>query len=1141
MSDHRPADVHFAVLGSLEVRAGGARIRLGGPISERVLATLLLDPGRVMPIGRLVEAAWDDEPPATAAHQVRKAVADLRQRIPDGGRLIVTEGAGYRVAVAPERLDLSLFALRLRQARAALDAGRPLDVARELRAALDLWRGPVLSGSGGTAIASASAVLEERRLTAVEQLIEIRLALGESGELVGDLRELIAAHPLREAPRGQLMLALYRSGRQAEALAEFGRVRELLVEELGIDPGPRLTRLYEAILRDSPELAPPEPPAPPRPATPWAGPAPVTGTPGWPKAAPGSMAGAGAPAEPAAGGPVADAETATGTGPDAPAKPGPGFPGGPWAGGDDTDSPAIAGAPWTAGRAGSGAGTGAAAGGERVAPRATEVPRTLPNDLTGFTGRERELGRLLERAAAPADGATRIVAIDGMGGSGKTALAIRAAHRLAEAYPDGQLYIDLRGFTPGEQPRLPLSVLGALLRSLGVPGERLPEEADSRSCMWRGMLAERRMLIVLDNAADVAQVRPLLPASSNSLVLITSRTRMVELDGCDWMSVGVMSPPDSRALVREALGRSRTEREPEAVEALAELCGHLPLALRIATARLRNRPRWTVRHLVDRLADGTRRLDELRSGERSVEATLRLSYRAMRKEHRDAFRLLGLHPGAEIDVHSAAALLGCGVREAEDVLEHLLDAHLVGQHEIGRYAFHDLVRSFAQSPRGDDDNDDGDNDTVETAATGRLLDHFFAVTEEACRFLYPGRDAVDVPFARPAGGLPPIGSAGEAEAYFDREYVTLLAAVARAQERGFFAHAVHLARNLVFHLNARSYLSEYAQAADLAVAAARRIGDPAQLRLSLSNQTVSRAKLGRFREGIAAASEALDIAVSLGDRHGEAYCRDLLGMLHSCLGHLAAGRSHLERAVELYREAGSNRQETYALCNLSSVYTWLGRHREAASAAERAVAISRRLGARNEEISALNDLAIARLATRDHSAARSAAEQALELSDESRMPENLALTLALAADASLHLGRTRQAVAHADRAYGLIRAKGTALRQAVVENILGDVHCRRGEFDRALALHESAYELAAAIEYRIEAARALRGMSAALAATGRTGRAEILRRCADDVMESMRVPVDRRPAAPEAARPAARPARPPVAPGPAADPAPASA
>ncbi|MFF4453686.1 BTAD domain-containing putative transcriptional regulator [Streptomyces goshikiensis] len=1285
MSDHRPADVHFAVLGSLEVRAGDTRIRLGGPISERVLATLLLDPGRVMPVGRLVEAAWDEEPPATAAHQVRKAVADLRQRIPDGGRLIVTEGAGYRVAVAPERLDLSLFALRLRQARAALDAGRPLDVARELRAALDLWRGPVLSGSGGTAIASASAVLEERRLAAVEQLIEIRLALGESGELVGDLRELIAAHPLREAPRGQLMLALYRSGRQAEALAEFGRVRALLVEELGIDPGPRLTRLYEAILRDSPELAPPEPPAPQRPTTAWPEP-----PPGWPKATTGRAGGPGgnAAAHPGiaggpgahpggAGEPGASAWTGGGPGAGAGAETRPGASGwaeaGPGPGAGDTNSPATAGGPgasgwagagtgaagwadagtgaegwagagtgdgagteagaggwagtgagaagragtrpgasgwagpgaagwaeagtgdgagteagaggwagmgagtgasgWAgagdAGRAGTGPGTGpgaagwagagdgaagwagagdgagAVAGGARVVPVATAVPRTLPNDLTGFTGRERELGRLLERAAAPADGATRIVAIDGMGGSGKTALAIRAAHRLAEAYPDGQLYMDLRGFTPGEQPRLPLSVLGALLRSLGVPGERLPEEADSRSCMWRGMLAERRMLILLDNAADVAQVRPLLPASSNSLVLITSRTRMVELDGCDWMSVGVMSPPDSRALITEALGRARTEREPEAVEALADLCGHLPLALRIATARLRNRPRWTVRHLVDRLADGSRRLDELRSGERSVEATLRLSYRAMRKEHRDAFRLLGLHPGAEIDVHAAAALLGCGVREAEDVLEHLLDTHLVGQHEIGRYAFHDLVRSFAQSPRDDDGDGDGDgNEAVDTAATGRLLDHFFAVTEEACRFLYPGRDAVDTPFARPAAGLPPIGSAGEAEAYFDREYVTLLAAVERAQERGFFAHAVHLARNLLFHLNARSYLSEYARAADLAVAAARRIGDPAQLRLSLSNQAVSRAKLGRFREGIAAAAEALDLAVSLGDRHGEAYCRDLLGMLHSCLGHLAAGRSHLERAVELYREAGSNRQETYALCNLSSAYTWLGRHREAAAAAERAVAISRRLGARNEEISALNDLAIARLATRDHSAARSAAEQALELSDESRMPENLALTLALAADASLHLGRTRQAVAHADRAYGLIRAKGTALRQAVVENILGDVHCRRGEFDLALALHESAYRLAAAIEYRIEAARALRGMSAALAAMGRTGRAEILRRCADDLMESMGVPVDRRlpaPGAGSAARPAAPPAGPPAAPGPAADPAPAPA
>ncbi|MFD4133081.1 BTAD domain-containing putative transcriptional regulator [Streptomyces goshikiensis] len=1153
MSDHRPADVHFAVLGSLEVRAGDTRIRLGGPISERVLATLLLDPGRVMPVGRLVEAAWDEEPPATAAHQVRKAVADLRQRIPDGGRLIVTEGAGYRVAVAPERLDLSLFALRLRQARAALDAGRPLDVARELRAALDLWRGPVLSGNGGTAIASASAVLEERRLAAVEQLIEIRLALGESGELVGDLRELIAAHPLREAPRGQLMLALYRSGRQAEALAEFGRVRALLVEELGIDPGPRLTRLYEAILRDSPELAPPQPPAPRRPAAPWAPGTRPGGSDasGWAgggaSPGPGPASAPGAPDGPGVG---AGAANAAGPGGGAWSRPGggawagpggragntagTGAPDGPWADGRATNAAEPGGGAWrgpyggagnTAGAgggawAGTGGGAGngaAAAGGTPVAPRATEVPRTLPNDLTGFTGRERELGRLLERAAAPADGATRIVAIDGMGGSGKTALAIRAAHHLAGSYPDGQLYMDLRGFTPGEQPRQPLSVLGALLRSLGVPGERLPEEADSRSCMWRGMLAERRMLIVLDNAADVAQVRPLLPASSNSLVLITSRTRMVELDGCDWMSVGVMSPPDSRALITEALGRARTEREPEAVEALADLCGHLPLALRIATARLRNRPRWTVRHLVDRLADGSRRLDELRSGERSVEATLRLSYRAMRKEHRDAFRLLGLHPGAEIDVHAAAALLGCGVREAEDVLEHLLDTHLVGQHEIGRYAFHDLVRSFAQSPHDDDGDGDGDgSEAVDTAATGRLLDHFFAVTEEACRFLYPGRDAVDTPFAPPAAGLPPIGSAGEAEAYFDREYVTLLAAVERAQARGFFAHAVHLARNLLFHLNARSYLPEYARAADLAVAAARRIGDPAQLRLSLSNQAVSRAKLGRFREGIAAAAEALDLAVSLGDRHGEAYCRDLLGMLHSCLGHLAAGRSHLERAVDLYREAGSNRQETYALCNLSSAYTWLGRHREAASAAERAVAISRRLGARNEEISALNDLAIARLATRDHSAARSAAEQALELSDESRMPENLALTLALAADASLHLGRTRQAVAHADRAYGLIRAKGTALRQAVVENILGDVHCRRGEFDLALALHESAYRLAAAIEYRIEAARALRGMSAALAAMGRTGRAEILRRCADDLMESMGVPVDRRLPAPGA-------------------------
>ncbi|MEU3771871.1 BTAD domain-containing putative transcriptional regulator [Streptomyces sp. NPDC032472] len=985
--DRVSGDVSFAVLGPLEVRVGGVRLRLGGPIPARVLATLLLEPGRMVSVSRLVEAAWDDEPPTTAAHQVRKAVADLRRRIPDGASVILTEGPGYRADVEPDRLDLTLFSLRLQQARGALDAARPAEAADHLRSALALWRGPVMHADCGPVIAAASAVLEERRLTAVEQLVELRLALGESGELIGDLRELIAEHPLRETLRGHLMLALYRSGRQAEALAEFGRVRELLVEDLGIDPGPRLTRLYEAILRDGPELAAPGPP--------------------------------------------------------------------------DGRTPAPAPAP-------------------PLPPLRSGAPCTLPPDLPDFTGREREVQRLLARPELP-DAAARVLGIDGMGGSGKTALALHAAHRLAAGYPDGQLYADLRGFSPGESPRLPGTVIGSLLRTLGTPGERVPEDLDGRTALWRATLAERRVLLLLDNAADAAQVRPLLPASSGCLVLVTSRSRLTGLDGADWLSIGTMPPPDSLALLHRVLGAQRVRSESAAAAELGTLCGHLPLALRIAAARLRSRPRWTLRHLVDRLGDETRRMDELSSGDQSVKATLQLSYEAMDTAHRDALRLIGLHPGREIGIHSAAALLDTGLRAAEEALEHLLDMNLIGQCEMGRYVLHDLVRSFTHGLHG------GRTRQEELAAFERVLDHYLTTAEEACRILFPGRAPLGAGGSRTGAGpseRPALADGAEAEAWFEREQGALLTAVERAEQLGFTRHAAQLARNLIFHLNSRSQLEEFQRVADVSVAAARRLADPRLLRVSLSNQAVARCKLGRFQDGVTAAAEALELAAGLADRGGEAVCLTLLGLLQSFLGDLDGARRHLERGAALHRELADARQEAYTLCNLSSVYTWTGRHREAAEAAGRAVLLSRRAGSGAEEISALNDLAIAQLALGEEREALATVERAMELADDCRMPENLALALALAAEAFQRTGAPDQAADHAERSLSLIRSKGTAMRQAAVENILGRVHHLRGAHERARELHESAYRNAEAITYRIEAARALHGMAQALEALG---------------------------------------------------------
>lgn len=1003
-------DVEFAVLGPLEVRAGEVRLRLGGPIPIRILTALLLEPGRIVPVSRLVEAAWDEDPPATAAHQVRKAVAELRQRIPQGPSVIVTDGPGYRVEIGPDQLDLSKFSLWLQQAREALDSGLVPEAAERLRSALALWRGPVTTGNSGSVIAAASAVLEERRLAAVRQLGDLRLAMGEAEELIGDLRELAAEHPLRESFRGQLMLALYRAGRQAEALDEYARMRTLLAEELGIDPGRQLSELHEAILRGSPELAAPRP--------------------------------AETPKEPAT--------------PEQPHRP----------------------------------------------ATVQAAPCTLPYDLADFTGRDSELRRLLRHADIPDDGTVRIVTIDGMGGSGKTALAVRAAHRLTDAYPDGQLYADLRGFTPGERPRQPGTVVGTLLRTLGVPGERIPDDSDGRIALWRSVLAERRILLVLDNAADAAQVWPLLPASSGCLVLITSRNRLVGLDGADSISLGLLSSSESRDLVAAALGEERTGNEPEAVEALVELCGHLPLALRIAAARLRSRPRWTVRYLVDRLGDESQRLDELRSGDRSVEATLHLSYQAMDENHRKSFRLLCLHPGTEVEVYSAAALLGTEPRTAEDVLEHLMDMHLVEQHEIGRYSFHDLVRHFAQ--RLGEATLTAD---TEQAAFERLLDHYLAVTEEACRILYPGREATDVGRGTaPSASLPALtalAGSDEAEAFFDREHVTLLTAIERAERRGLHHHAVHLARNLLFHLNTRSRLQEYHQAAALAVSAARQLQEPGTLSLSLLNLSVVLWKLGRFREGITVTTEALDIARELGDRGDEAACLDTLGLLHSCLGHLTQARRHLEQAVQLYGSMAAGRQEGYACCNLSTVYTWLGRHREAAANAGRAVLLSRAYGAHGEEITALTDLAIAQLAMGEVEQARTTVEQAVELGDENRMPEDLALALAVAADACQRLGEPHLATTRAERSLALIRSCGMTIRQAAVENILGQVHCRGGDHGQALELHRSAHQHAQSIGYRIEIVRALDGMADALEALGDQAQAQTHRRHAKELFSDM--------------------------------------
>ncbi|MEU9158716.1 BTAD domain-containing putative transcriptional regulator [Streptomyces sp. NPDC048424] len=1049
----------FHVLGSLEGWDGEVRLRLGGAIQERVLCMLLLEAGRVVPVARLVEATWEKDPPVTAAHQVRKAVADLRRRIPAGNEVIATDGPGYRVVVADDQVDLLEFDALTRAAGQAVREGRQSEAAEALRAALALWRGSVLSGAGGPVIEAAATALEERRLAAAEQRFELCLALGESGELISGLRALITQHPLRETLRGQLMLALYRSGRQAEALKEYGEVRELLVDELGIDPGPRLARLYEAILRDSPELAAPERPRPvpvaPAPAAPVlpepaerAAPVPPAPEPAVPVGAAPEPAAAGTP-EPVPGEPGAQADTAV----------------------------------------------------------PTDAPCTLPYDLPDFTGRAKELAELFDYVRDEGRGAerySRIVAIDGMGGMGKTTLAVRAAHRLAGGYPDGQLHIDLHGFTPGGLPVSPASALDSLLRTVGTPGDRIPEDLEGRTALWRSKLDGRRMLLLFDNAVDAAQIRPLLPASPGCLVLITSRGRLLDLDGVEWVSIGMMEPEDSTSLMTETLGTTRVAAEPEASAELAELCGHLPLALRIATARLRNRPRWTVRYLVERLRDEKRRMDELSSGERSVAATLRLSYLAMDEEYRTAFRILSLYPCAGTDVYSAAALLGTAVRDAEDALEFLLDVHLVQQPDIGLYTFHDLVRSFAQSLRGPATAED------DAAAVERLLGYYLTTSNAACEVLFPGRERRPTGIPPYQGERPAFTLAEQAVSWFDREQAGLLAAVSLAERSGHDRYAACLSRNVGFHLHARGQLDEFWSVGHLAVAAARRLDDPALLGISLANLGAACWKLGRFEEGLEVAREARDTAMRAGDRHTEAHSESTIGLLLSMLGRYGEALPLLERSLGMSRELGNPRAEAENLTTLSTLYERWGRYPEAAQAARRAIGIGRDLGYRSNEIVALADLAFAQVGLGDYTDAHETLKRARDLCDETRSSGDVALVLSVSAQVAQERGDGTQARSFAERALLLGRTSGAPIRLAKVENVLGRLHMTWGEYEEALALHAHAHKIAAPMSFRAEEASALVGLARAAEALGDPRTAAGHRAAAEELFEFMGLPEHRR-------------------------------
>lgn len=987
----------FAILGSLEVRSGSELVTVNAALQQRVLVMLLLEAGRVVPVSRLVAAAWNEEPPDSAEHQVRKTVAKLRSRIPYGPDIIVTDGPGYRAVVDAEHLDLLRHQKLLRQARESLNAGETERAGAQLRAALALWRGSVLAGSGGRVIDAASTALEEQRLTAAEQLYDLCIDAGDAVGITGELRVLVDEHPLRETLRSRLMLALYHSGQQAAALDEFARARRHLADELGIDPGAELTGLHERILRQDPSLTRPE-------------------------------------------------------------------------------------------RAAS-----------RIPHQVTEAPHALPFDVPDFSGRSSELQWICEATRRAPEGSPTVLALDGMGGGGKTALAVRAAHQLAEQYPDGSLFIDLHGFTPSQTPLSAFQAQGDLLAAAGIPSEEIPAVPAGRAARWQSYMRSRRMLLVLDNAAASEQVRELIPASSDSLVLITSRPRLTGLDGVEWLSVGALPELDSHQLLRNTLGAARVEKEPDAARELLRLCGGLPLAVRIAAARLANRPHWTVQRLVERLRDHDRRLDELTSEGRGVAGALLLSYQSMPLEQQTAFRLLGHHPGRYLDAEEAAALLDTDVMTAEDVLEELVDVRLLEAREPGVYALHDLVRSFVQRvAQGEKAPEDGQ-------AVRRLLDHYLSEAERACDTLFPGR--------RRFGDRDDKGRARDESdhkdkvlQWLDQHRDSLLAAVDAAYHEGLLWHAARLPRELGFHSSIRAYDVSANAALEKGVSASRQLGDRSLTRLNLMNLAMGKWRLGQLRDAVARLEEAVDLSQEMEDVHSEAECRARLGQACNSMG-------ELERALQLCQEANARAQELgftrldgSSLSTLSSVQVRLGRFDEAAESAERAVAIFDSIKEIQLSVDALSNLsqAVERLGRFEEALAW--ADAALERCQRMSMPSVLPLVLARRADVLVRMGDLEEAADSADHALAKATSSTDDIHRATVHLSVGRVRYAQGDLDLAQAQQLLAHEIACRMELRYDEACALWGLARTAEAQGHPQIARQHRSAADKLFSLMKVP-----------------------------------
>jgi DNA-binding SARP family transcriptional activator len=837
--------MEFGLLGPLMVRCNHADVTVSRSRERTVLAALLLRANQVVLVADLAEALWGGVPPPSAEMTARNYVKRLRRLLGEADGRIGTAPGGYRISVEPGELDVARFEQLAASARAAARAGRWEQVSRQAGAALSLWRGDPLEDTGAALSEREAPRLTEMRLQLLEARLDADVRCGGHARVIPELRRLVRVHPLRERLHATLMLALYQDGQQADAVAAYRSVRQVLVTELGVEPGPGLRELHQQILSADPSLTITRP-------------------------------------EPAAVDPV------------------------------------------------------------RVTPQ--DLPPTVPG-FTGRTAELEELTRVLDQASTGTPGTVLISAIRGTAGVGKTALALHWAHQVSGRFPDGQLHVNLRGFAPFGSPVTPAEAVRGFLDALGVPPERIPPAPAAQAGLYRSLLADRKMLIVLDNARDEEQVRPLLPASPASLVLVTSRNQLTGLaaaNGARLISLDILTHDEAVRLFTGRLGEERAAAEPGAADQIAALCAYLPLALAIAAAQAAARPRFALMQLAAELREAADRLDALDAGDpaASIRSVFSWSYQQLSPPAARMFRLLGLHPGPDISVPAAASLAAVGEPLARRLLRELTRDCLIIEHAPGRYAFHDLLRAYAASQARDYDPEP-DRD----AAVGRIIDHYLHSASHS-RLLLRRPVQESLALAPPGPGAHPERPADhrQALAWFDAEHPVLLATAALASETGTDRRAWQLPCAMAEYFRTRGYAHEQATVMASALAAATRLDDTRGQAMSLRRLGLACCLTGDYDQARAHLEDCLPLYRRLGDRHGEAVVQQNLWNVADAQDRYVDALGHVEQARALFQAIGHELAEAETLGSSAWFHALLGDYQRARELCEQALALSAKLG-----------------------------------------------------------------------------------------------------------------------------------------------------------------------------------------------------